>query len=387
MVPAVRLFRPRSDELSSSRKGARIFDPHVSSGLLLSSADAAVESDSDAFQIGLALASLNLPASSTVKAFISGGAGFIGSHLVSRLLDDRAAASITVYDNLTSGSRAQLERYLGDSRLSLVEGDIKDLELVTRAMSGCDTVFHLAANPDIAKAVQQPDIDFWEGTYLTSNILEAMRVNDVRVIIYTSGSGVYGDVPGVAFREDYGPCFPISTYGASKLACEGLISSYCHMFGMTGRAFRFANVVGPRQTHGVGYDFIRRLRANPSKLRILGDGTQRKSYIHVDDVLAAVFTVLHRIHTEAGPRPFDVYNVASEDYITVTEIARLACEVMSLDNESIAFEYTGGDRGWKGDVPQVLFNIDKISALGWKARRSSCEAMRASLQAMLDEFR
>jgi UDP-glucose 4-epimerase len=320
-----------------------------------------------------------------VKVFISGGAGFIGSHLVARLLSDHAAASITVFDNLTSGSRAHVERFMRDPRLNFVEGDIKNLELVARAMHGCDTVFHLAANPDIARAVHQPDIDFWEGTYLTSNILEAMRVNRVPIMLYTSGSGVYGEAPGVAFPEGYGPCFPISTYGASKLGCEALISSYCHMFGMIGRAFRFANVVGPRQTHGVGYDFIRRLGADPTRLRILGDGTQRKSYIHVEDVLDAVFAVLET--SQARPQPFDVYNVATDDYITVTEIAKLACEGMGLRSDTVSFEYTGGDRGWKGDVPQVLFNLDKIKALGWKAGRTSREAMRASLQAMLDESR
>jgi UDP-glucose 4-epimerase len=318
-----------------------------------------------------------------MKVFVSGGAGFIGSHLVARLLIDHAASSITVFDNLTSGSRAHLDSFIRDPRLKFVEGDIKNLELVTRAMHGCDTVFHLAANPDIAKAVRQPDIDFWEGTYLTSNILEAMRVNKVASVLYTSGSGVYGEAPGVAFQERYGPCFPISTYGASKLACEALISSYCHMFGMAGRAFRFANVVGPRQTHGVGYDFIRALRADSTRLRILGDGTQRKSYIHVEDVLGAVFAVLENL--QADPRPFDTYNVATDDYITVTEIAKLTCETMGLRPATVSFEYTGGDRGWKGDVPQVLFNVEKIKALGWHARRTSHEAMRASLQAMLDE--
>jgi UDP-glucose 4-epimerase len=321
-----------------------------------------------------------------VKAFISGGAGFIGSHLVARLLNDDAAASIVVYDNFSSGSRAHLQRSIADSRLKVTEGDIKDLESVTAAMRGCDTVFHLAANPDIAKAIREPDIDFREGTFLTSNILEAMRVNRALVMIYTSGSGVYGEVPGVAFSEGYGPCFPISTYGASKLASEALISSYCHMFGMTGRAFRFANVVGSGQTHGVGYDFVRRLRADPTRLRILGDGTQRKSYIHIDDVLEAVFAVFDRLRSERLPQPFDVYNVATNDYMTVTEIAGLACEVMELPTNAVRFEYTGGDRGWKGDVPRVLFNIEKIHALGWKAQRGSREAMRASLQAMLDEF-
>lgn len=320
-----------------------------------------------------------------MKAFISGGAGFIGSHLVARLLSDNTATSITVFDNLTSGSRAHLARFMRDPRLSFVEGDIKTLDSVIQVMRGCDMVFHLAANPDIAKAVQQPDIDFWEGTYLTSNILEAMRINRVPLMLYTSGSGVYGEAPGVAFSESYGPCFPISTYGASKLACEALISSYCHMFGMIGRAFRFANVVGPRQTHGVGYDFIRRLGADPTKLRILGDGTQRKSYIHVEDVLGAVFAVLETL--QSAPQPFDVYNVATDDYITVTEIAELACESIGLRSDTVSFEYTGGDRGWKGDVPRVLFNVEKIKALGWEAGRTSREAMRASLQAMLDESR
>ena len=160
---------------------------------------------------------------------------------------------------------------------------------------------------------------------------EAMRVNGVPKIFYASGSGVYGENPAVAFAEDYGPCLPISTYGASKLACEGLIAAYCHMFGMTGRAFRFANVVGPRQTHGVGYDFIRSLRTDPTKLRILGDGTQCKSYIHVDDVLAAV---LMELRESDAPPAFDVVNVATDDYITVTEIADMACAACGLDPSS-----------------------------------------------------
>jgi UDP-glucose 4-epimerase len=319
-----------------------------------------------------------------VKVFISGGAGFIGSHLVARLLHESGVSSITVFDNFTSGSLSHLEAYRHDTRLTVVEGDIKALPDLTSAMRGCDTVFHLAANPDIAKAVEQPDIDFWEGTYLTSNVLEAMRLNEVRAILYTSGSGVYGESPGTAFEEGYGPCFPISTYGASKLACEALISSYCHMSGMLGRAFRFANVVGPRQTHGVGYDFVRRLRADSNRLRILGDGTQRKSYVHIDDVLAAVLLVLARANAEF---PFDVYNVATDDYVTVTEIANSACEVMNLAPGAVRFEYTGGDRGWKGDVPQVLFNVEKIKSLGWRARRTSREAIRASLEAMLNECR
>jgi UDP-glucose 4-epimerase len=313
--------------------------------------------------------------------FVSGGAGFIGSHLVSSLLKDTTTERIIVFDNFSSGQRSYLKQSAKDTRLVVVEGDLKDRPSVTQAMSGADTVFHLAANPDIAKAVTQPDIDFWEGTYLTQNVLEAMRVNAVPKILYTSGSGVYGENPAVAFREDYGPCIPISTYGASKLACEGLIAAYCHMFGLTGRAFRFANVVGPRQTHGVGYDFVRRLKADPSQLRVLGDGTQKKSYIHVDDVLAAILLADKR-----ASRNYDVFNVATDDYITVAEIADLAVKVNGLSREQVKYEFTGGDRGWKGDVPIVRFDCSKIKTLGWKARRSSAAAVTHAMEAMLEEI-
>jgi UDP-glucose 4-epimerase len=208
-----------------------------------------------------------------------------------------------------------------------------------------------------------------------------MRVTGARSIVYTSGSGVYGEDARVAFRENYGPCTPISTYGASKLGCEGLISAYCHMFGFFGRTFRFANVVGPRQTHGVGYDFIRRLKTDPTRLRILGDGTQKKSYIHVEDVLEAIYVVADKTTVR-----YDVFNVATDDYITVLEIARLAAEVAGLDEREVKFEFTGGDRGWKGDVPIVRFDCSKIKALGWRNRRSSAEALRDSMDAIRREI-
>jgi UDP-glucose 4-epimerase len=314
------------------------------------------------------------------RVFVSGGAGFIGSHLVRSLLGGRSVERVVIFDNFSSGQRAFID-CLSGRRLEVIEGDLKDGSAVSAAMSKCDTVFHLAANPDISKAVTQPDIDFWEGTYLTQNVLEAMRTNGVRKILYTSGSGVYGENPSVAFAEDYGPAIPISTYGASKLACEALIAAYCHMFELSGRAFRFANVVGPRQTHGVGYDFIRRLKADPARLRILGDGTQNKSYIHVDDVLAAI-----RIADERATANYEVFNVASEDYITVSEIADLAIKVSGLSPAEVKLDYTGGDRGWKGDVPIVRFDCSKIKALGWKARRTSSEAIFDAMKAMHQEL-
>lgn len=313
--------------------------------------------------------------------FVSGGAGFIGSHLTAKLLSTPSVEQVVIYDNFTSGTRNHLAGVIGDRRLRIVEADIKDLKQITAAMAGSDTVFHLAANPDIAKAVSQPDIDFWEGTYLAQNVVEAMRVNGVRRLLYMSGSGIYGENASVAFPESYGPNKPISTYGASKLACEALICAYCHMFDMHARAFRFANVVGPRQTHGVGYDFVRRLKKDPTQLRILGDGLQSKSYIHVEDILAAVF-----LANEKSPERYDVFNVATGDYITVREIADLAAQVCGLPAGSVRYDYTGGDRGWKGDVPVVRFDCTKIKSLGWSCRRNSAEAMRHSMSAMRDEI-
>lgn len=315
------------------------------------------------------------------KILVTGGAGFIGSHLTRRLFADKAVEQVIIYDNFSSGTRRHLEGVASDPRLKIVEADLKDLARLTAAMAGSDTVFHLAANPDIAKAVTQPDIDFWEGTYLAQNMLEAMRVNGVRRLLYMSGSGVYGENAGVAFPENYGPCLPISTYGASKLACEALISAYCHMFELTARAFRFANVVGPRQTHGVGYDFVRRLKQDPTQLRILGDGSQSKSYIHVDDILEAVL-----LANERCPRRYDVFNVATDDYITVKQIADLAVQVSALAPGSVRYDFTGGDRGWKGDVPIVRFDCAKIKSLGWQSRRTSAEAMRDAMSAMRAEI-
>lgn len=283
------------------------------------------------------------------RYFVAGGAGFIGGHMVHRLLQ-RPGAQVVVYDNFSSGRAWHLPN---DSRLTVVRQDLKALGPLTEAIEGSDVAFHFASNPDIAKAATQPDIDFWEGTYLTQNLLEAMRIAGVRRLIYASGSGVYGDTGETAVSETYSPLLPISTYGASKLACEALICSYTHMFGIQGVAFRFANVVGPRQTHGVAYDFIRRLIRDPSRLEILGDGQQSKSYIHVDDVLDALL-LLH----ERGWNGFDFFNVATEDYVTVEQIADLVAGRMGLS--SVTYAFTGGRRGWKGDVPVVRFDTSKL---------------------------
>ena len=312
-----------------------------------------------------------------MAAFVAGGAGFIGSHLVRALLA-RFDEPVIVYDNLVSGSREHLAEVIGDSRLRLVVGDIEDMSALTEAMNGCDHVYLFAANPDIARAATEPPIDFWQGTYLTQNVVEAMRLTGAKRITYASGSGVYGDLGLLEVDEDFGPLVPISTYGASKLAGEALLAAYAHMFGIDAVAFRFANVVGARQTHGVTYDFVRRLRADPTELSILGDGSQSKSYIHVSDVVEGMLLL-----TEQGWTGFEVFNAGTGDYITVTEIAELVVERMGLND--VSYRYAGGSRGWKGDVPVVRFRSDKLEARGWKCQYGSRSALAESIDANIVE--
>lgn len=316
------------------------------------------------------------------RYFIVGGAGFIGSHFADRLLGDTAVDGVTLYDNLSSGREWHYAHHLQDPRFRLVVADVKDSDALAAAMDGHHVVIHLASNPDIARAVTEPAIDFDEGTYLTHCVVEAMRLTSASEILYTSGSGVYGDLGETEADEDWGPLIPISTYGASKLAGEALIASYCYMFDLRGTAFRLGNVVGARQTHGVGFDFLRRLAEEPTRLEILGDGRQSKSYIHVRDVLNAVLVAADR-----REQAFEVYNVATGDYVTVAEIARLAAGCADLDPDSVRYDYAGGDRGWKGDIPVVRLNIDRIKSRGWRPKLSSLEALREAMRAMIDDAR
>lgn len=310
-----------------------------------------------------------------MRYMVVGGAGFIGSHVTKRLLQEEPEAEVFVYDNFSSGSEAHLGDYLNSKRLHIFQSDVKNLEQLTRAIKGVDIVYSLASNPDIARAMTQPDIDFWEGTYLINNLLEAMRRSGVKNLLYASGSGVYGDVGATVTDEDFSPMLPSSTYGASKLACEALICSYCKMFDMNAAAFRFANVVGPDQTHGVGYDFINKLKENPKELAILGNGTQSKSYIYIDDIVNALRTV-----EKKALHDYNYYNVATLDHMTVTEIADVVVQTMGL--EGVEYRYAGGDRGWKGDVPVVRLDSQKIRRLGWASQYTSMQAMQMSVQSM-----
>jgi UDP-glucose 4-epimerase len=307
--------------------------------------------------------------------FVTGGAGFIGAHLVNHLLDT-TDAKVTVYDNFSTGQRWHFGERIKNPRLTIIEADAQDQDRLITAMADHDMVYHFAANSDIARAQKEPTIDFRNGTIPTNNVLEAMRVTGVKRIAFTSGSGVYGEVDATPVPENYDRMIPVSTYGACKLACEALISAYSFMFDITGTVCRFANVVGPQQTHGVAYDFMRRLAKDPTQLKIFGDGTQSKPYIHVEDVLAA-FRMMEKTQTSG----YDVFNVGSEDFLTVREIADIVCERMGLKN--VQYNFTGGSRGWKADVPVYRLNTNKIRSRGWQNKRNSREAVVAAVDSML----
>jgi len=313
-----------------------------------------------------------------MRFFITGGAGFLGSNLANTIVD-RGLGSVTVFDNFLTGRREHFGERARSPDLSVVEGDVADQTAVAAALRGHDVVFHLAANSDIARAASDPLVDFDNGTRLTQSLLEAMRNTRVKRILFTSGSGVYGEVPPVPVAEDYAPMIPISTYGASKLASETLISAYCHMFDLVGTVFRFANVVGPHMTHGVSHDFTRRLHVDPSRLQILGDGNQSKPYIHADDLVAAMLFLQSR--QTAG---YEYYNVGSEDHLLVRDIADVIVGEMGLSG--VKYEYTGGARGWRADVPIYRLDTSKIRSLGWRNARNSREAVIAAVRSLLAEI-
>lgn len=308
---------------------------------------------------------------------VIGGAGFIGSHFVDNLLIRPDVRKVVIFDNFSSGKRSHVSKHDGDNRLEVIEGEVSDLEKLCHSVENCETIIHLASNPDIAAAALNPEIDFYQGTSLTHVVAEAARKTGSSTILYASGSGVYGDTGQSYCVEGKTPTHPISTYGASKLAGEALLSSYSYMYGIRCLAFRFANVVGVRQTHGVGFDFLNKLKVNPNELIILGDGTQSKSYIHVQDVVHAVFKVEESVNSG-----FDVFNVSTTDFISVNEIAEIAIKTLGIEVNKVALKFTGGDRGWKGDVPVIRLDSSKIRKFGWNNTLTTKEALEKSLNDM-----
>ena len=296
------------------------------------------------------------------KIIVTGGAGFIGSHIVDRLLS--LGNEITVIDNLSSGRMEFLKAHSRDPNFKLVKLDLLDTEKLNKAIAGADMIYHLAANPDVRLGAADTKVHLEQNIIATYNVLEAMRINKLKNIAFTSTSTVYGEAALIPTPENYGPLIPISLYGASKLACEALITSYCHTFEMNSWIFRFANIVGPRSTHGIIVDFINKLRNDPHALEILGDGQQRKSYLHVSDCVEAMLFAVENSHEMAN-----IFNIGSDDTINSTQIGEIVVMEMGLKNAK--FSYTGGKRGWKGDVPRMLLSIEKIKSLGWKPLHDS----------------
>lgn len=310
---------------------------------------------------------------------VIGGAGFIGNHLTRELLS--RGNFVLVIDNFCSGSRNYIEPFQSNSNFKLACINVEDTEKLTFFLNSIDTVIHLASNPDIAKATTEPRIDFVQGTILTESVVESSRRAKITNILYASGSGVYGDA-GETLLTETSPVNPISTYGASKLAGEALLSSYSFMFGIRTISFRFANVVGNKQTHGVGFDFLNKLNKDKSTLEILGNGKQSKSYVHISDLISGLLTAY-----KASNSLNDVFNISTDDSINVNDIAIMAIKAAGLDHRSVKLTYTGGDRGWKADVPVVRLSSNKLNSLGWKANFTSREAMKNALIAMNEEFK
>ena len=313
-----------------------------------------------------------------MRALVTGGAGFIGSHLIDRLV--ARGDSVVVLDNLSSGHASFIQNHIDAGQVTLVEGDICHPADVNKAMDmDIDCVFHLAANPDIRLGTRITDTDLKQGTVATYNILEAMRVAGVKKIAFASSSVVYGEDAPLPTPEDHGPCMPISLYGASKQAGEGLISSWVGTFGLQAWIFRFANIIGARGTHGVIFDFIHKLKNDPSRLEVLGNGLQEKSYMEVGDCADAILHVMNQTD-----EPLNLYNLGSHDTASVRRIAEIVVEVTGCHGASI--EYTGGDRGWAGDIPRARLGIEKMLKAGFDVKMNSEEAIRYTAECLLEEI-
>ncbi len=301
--------------------------------------------------------------------FVTGAAGFIASSLTDRLL--AMGERVVAYDNFSTGQESFLEDAQKSPNFRLVRGDLLDPFLLTASMAGCDRVWHLAANADIRFGLKNPRIDMEQNTIATANVLEAMRVNNISEILFSSSSAVYGDAATFPTPEDAPFPVQISLYGASKLAGEGLISSYCEGFGFRGVAFRFVSLLGERYPHGHVFDFIKKLRADPTRLEILGDGNQRKSYMYIQDCLDAMFLAADNL-----PEKFEVYNLGADEYCLVRDSATWICEKLNL---SPRFDFTGGDRGWIGDSPFIWLDTQRIRKLGWDPKLNIRQAVERTV--------
>jgi len=313
-----------------------------------------------------------------MNILVTGGAGFIGSHLIDRLVVN--GNRVVCVDDLSLGKLSNIDHHLSNSSFSFHKADILD-KVVMRELflkNRFDVVFHMAANSDIQKSHETPSVDLQKTLMTTYNVLELMREAKVRQIVFASTSAIYGEQEEELY-EDIGPLFPISIYGAAKLSSEAFISAFSENYGINSWICRFPNVVGERATHGAMFDFVSRLKADPTKLRILGDGNQEKPYLYVKDLVEGLLFVWQNAKDK-----LNYYNLGVEDALTVRRIAEIVVEEMKLPN--VKFEFTGGERGWIGDVPKFRYSLEKVHRLGWKAKRTSQDSVRLAVQSYLREI-
>ena len=309
-----------------------------------------------------------------MKYFVTGAAGFIGSNMVDRLLSE-PENEVIAYDNFSTGRREFLEDALKNERFTLTEGDTLDLDKLTQAMKGCDFVFHFAANADVRMGCEHPGKDLEQNTIATYNVLEAMRANDIKRIGFSSTGSVYGEAEVIPTPEN--APFPVQTslYGASKLACEGLLAAYAEGFGFTAYIFRFVSILGERYTHGHVFDFCKKLKDDPTHLHILGDGHQKKSYLYVKDCMEAILTVVR-----SAKEKVNIYNLGTDEYVEVNDSVRFICGKLNVNPE---FTYEGGERGWIGDNPFIYLDTKKVRSLGWAPKATIEEGVVKTVEYLM----
>lgn len=309
---------------------------------------------------------------------VTGGAGFIGSHVVDRLLSQ--SMQVVAIDNLTLGKEDNISQHFSNKDFKFIKENVNNTVKLNDLFESekFDCIFHLAANSDISQSFQSPEIDLNNTFNTTYSILNAMKLYEVRKLVFASTSAIYGDTIQ-PLSEDFGPLIPVSHYGASKLASEAFIYSFCENYGIQTWVVRFPNVIGERATHGIIFDFINKLRSNPHLLEVLGDGNQYKPYLYIKDLVDAIFFIF-----ENAAEQINIYNVGVETRTRVSQIAKDVINAMGLDAE---IKYTGGERGWIGDVPEFNYKLEKLHKLGFKARMTSDEAVKLSVKKILEQYK
>jgi len=313
-------------------------------------------------------------------SLVTGGAGFIGSYIAEQLVFKNF--DVKVVDNLSSGNLENLKSIKEKNNFTFIKKDLSDTEGFSDILKNVKNVFHIAAYPEVRTGFDHPEICYKENVENTFKLLEQIRKSNVETIVFTSSSTVYGEPKIFPTPENYGPLIPISPYGASKLACEALLLSYCHTYGIKGRIFRFANIIGRRSNHGVIWDFVNKLKKDGKNLEILGDGSQSKSYLHVSDCINSIFYCLTSVKNRT-----EIFNIGNDDEIDVMSIGKIVCDSMNLSNVNI--QTTGGvdnGRGWIGDVKKMNLDISAIKKMGWKPKLSSSQAIELTAKELIQEL-